>query len=866
MATRIQYFGGNPFFFDLGFDGDLTPVSLGSTEVVVNNTSTGATVTLAGTGMTFSPSGSPTGGTLSSISIAQSGRTVATITATPGVSLVAFDQALEADADGNQGPLSALFQGPLTFDAAAATDGMNLNFDFYSALSGPGTFLGSNAFDYIVGTAGNDLIVPANGDDDIIATDGNDTVDFSLTNVGNLNNAPAIVYSGLETPISVRIDGTANTGSVTSAVGTDTLLNIARVLDWYSAGFTLIGTDFNDSFDITGGDESWMAIRPGEGNDRITITPDSQDQIVRVDYTWNGQHEPSQGIIADLSIGLVSRDGFGGQDTITVANTLAFRALELRATDFADSILGSDLNERFILQGGNDTLDGGDGDQDMVRYDRGGSSSGITLDFQSGVVTGLWEETAFTHSVTSIEQVRGTGFGDTLRGADTDVADWLEGRDGNDLIEGRTGDDRLFGGEGNDTLDGGAGRDRLYGGDGNDLLRVGNVPASGEEFGDIISPGLGNDTIVGQASHMAAGAGIDLLYDQLGGIGGLTITANGNGTGTAVSGDGRVNDTFSFVDHIEGSNDADRITFNSFGSDYRGLVGSGGNDTLEGGTGTNDTAEYRWDEYAPGTTGVVVNMATRTVLDGYGATDTLINIDRVNGSNLDDTMTAGTDGVYFHGYDGNDRLVGGDGDDRLRGGDGADTIVGGAGDDRIDGGETAADLRDLVFGGAGNDTIDGGYGNDELRGDAGNDNIAGGFGADTVIGGTGNDTLTGSAFGDEIYGGDGMDFVNGGFGSDRVNGGAGADSFFHLGIADHGSDWIQDYSAAQGDVLVFGGAATADQFQINQANTASAGDAGTNEAFVIYKPTGQIIWALVDGMGEAAITLRAGGVETDLLA
>ncbi|WP_371157993.1 calcium-binding protein [Jannaschia sp. 2305UL9-9] len=230
---------------------------------------------------------------------------------------------------------------------------------------------------------------------------------------------------------------------------------------------------------------------------------------------------------------------------------------------------------------------------------------------------------------------------------------------------------------------------------------------------------------------------------------------------------------------------------------------------------------------------------------------------------LDLTGTDGED--LLRGGMADDTIDGRGGSDTIEGGDGFDRLIGGLGDDLIFGGATIADLRDLIFGGAGNDTIDGGHGNDELRGDAGNDSIAGGFGADTVIGGAGNDTLTGSAFGDVIFGGDGMDFVNGGFGSDRVNGGADADLFFHLGIADHGNDWIQDYSAADGDVLVFGGTATADQFQINVAVTASAGDARTSEAFVIYRPTGQIIWALVDGMGEAAITLRAGGVEFDLM-
>ncbi|MEQ9696012.1 hypothetical protein WNE31_17575, partial [Shimia sp. SDUM112013] len=106
----------------------------------------------------------------------------------------------------------------------------------------------------------------------------------------------------------------------------------------------------------------------------------------------------------------------------------------------------------------------------------------------------------------------------------------------------------------------------------------------------------------------------------------------------------------------------------------------------------------------------------------------------------------------------------------------------------------------------------------------------------------------------------------------RVNGGAGADRFFHIGIRDHGSDWIQDYNAAEGDVLVFGiGTATADQFQINTTHTTSptgerSGDDNVEEAFVIYRPTGQIMWALVDGAGQDNINIRIAGVEYDLLA
>ncbi len=219
------------------------------------------------------------------------------------------------------------------------------------------------------------------------------------------------------------------------------------------------------------------------------------------------------------------------------------------------------------------------------------------------------------------------------------------------------------------------------------------------------------------------------------------------------------------------------------------------------------------------------------------------------------------------GTPGNDRLEGSAGNDEIQGGDGADTLIGGDGADTIFGGDTTADLRDLVYGGGGNDTIDGGYGNDELRGDDGNDAIEGYFGSDTLIGGTGNDTLSGSALSDQIFGGDGNDFLNGGFGHDRMNGGAGADRFYHLGIANHGSDWVQDYNAADGDRLVFGNAAaTRTQFQINYGTTVGAGDAAVQEAFVVYRPTGQVIWALVDGAGQDHIYLQIGAVSYDLMA
>jgi hypothetical protein len=45
-----------------------------------------------------------------------------------------------------------------------------------------------------------------------------------------------------------------------------------------------------------------------------------------------------------------------------------------------------------------------------------------------------------------------------------------------------------------------------------------------------------------------------------------------------------------------------------------------------------------------------------------------------------------------------------------------------------------------------------------------------------------------------------------------------------------------------------------------------SGDDLVEEAFVIYRPTGQIMWALVDGGGQSSINLQLGDQVFDLLA
>ncbi|MGR3376455.1 Hint domain-containing protein [Salipiger abyssi] len=165
------------------------------------------------------------------------------------------------------------------------------------------------------------------------------------------------------------------------------------------------------------------------------------------------------------------------------------------------------------------------------------------------------------------------------------------------------------------------------------------------------------------------------------------------------------------------------------------------------------------------------------------------------------------------GSSGNDWIDGTSGDDSISGGDGRDTIVGYEGADTIDGGIG----DDSIEAGDGNDVVDTGEGNDTVAGGADNDSISGGDGADSLHGDTGDDTVEGGAGNDTIYGddghdvlrdGDGDDLVYSGAGDDRIEMGAGTDTVYgHSGAdvfvisADSGTNYIEDYSAADGDIL-----------------------------------------------------------------
>lgn len=130
-------------------------------------------------------------------------------------------------------------------------------------------------------------------------------------------------------------------------------------------------------------------------------------------------------------------------------------------TAFADQIFANDGNDTLRGGGGNDTLNGGIG-TDMADYSTAG------LGVNASLQTGLGKSGSETDLFTSIENLGGSAFADTLAG--NGLNNSLAGNQGNDTLLGGGGQDVLTGGTGNDFLGGGSGNDTLFGGAGRDIM------------------------------------------------------------------------------------------------------------------------------------------------------------------------------------------------------------------------------------------------------------------------------------------------------------------------------------------------------------------------------------------------------------
>ncbi|MDO6523956.1 hypothetical protein Q4578_20375 [Shimia thalassica] len=707
----------------------------------------------------------------------------------------------------------------------------------FNGLGGRDTLIGSEGQDTLLGGGGSDSISGEGGDDSILGDGGNDTL------TGEAGNDTLDGGVGLDTlDFSDTVHGSVQVEF--SAVGEGAATDDLGGIDVFTSIEAVIGSTGDDTIIGSAGDET---LSGGDRNDRLEGGGGSDvlDGGAGQDTAVFGFEVPAG---ADVSVDASNFYISSGDDTVTVArNVEVFEFANVTLSNQEVLLLtaiapsGEMLIEGNPLQGQTLTANTTDlaDENGLGTFRYQWLRDGNEIEGASNQTYELVQDDVNSEISVRVTYIDGIGVEESVTSsASTPVSNVNDVAAGNVLISGSPFQGQTL----NADLSG------LFDEDG-----LGDFSYQWLRGGEGIAGATSETYVLGQED---VGEEISLRVSYVDGFG----TTEGS-TSSALLVE-NVNDPVEGELLLSGTAlEGETLTADASGlSDPDGL-GAFSYQWLRDG---NVIAGETGDTYQLAQTDAGASVSVRvSFVDGEGASET------VESDPVSDIQPLA---VNLTGTEGNELLAGTTGDDTLNGGDGADTLVGGEGNDTLIGGTSEEDLRDVIYGGDGNDSIEGGYGNDELRGDAGNDTIAGGFGADTVIGGTGNDVLTGSAFGDQIFGGDGDDFINGGWGYDLVNGGAGADRFFHIGIADHGSDWIQDYDAAEGDILQFGiTTATASQFQVNTAHTATAagersGDDNVEEAFVIYRPTGQIMWALVDGAGQSSINLQIGGDVFDLLA
>lgn len=757
--TNVTFLGNTQdYFFDAFDNADL--VSLEPTLIVVRDLNSGFLTELQGFGFAFNElNSSGVEGTLTRITTVTSALQPVIDISGLALDVNEFDQALEANSLGDGGPLSLLFsQQSINFDASSSNLGADFEFDLVTSpvmavgsifddtlAGGPAddTLQGGDGNDILFGNAGNDVIEGGFGSDVLFGGAGDDTInpgdnirDLDFIDPGTGNNT--IVMSDVDLGyveighrdqalaglggFSFILDGTTNTGSIITPGGTDTLIDVNAALT--ADGLQLDGSELNDVYTVSGvPDGGFLSLRGGAGNDTYNIGQSAG--VIRIDLRQSLLSGPNNGVAVDLANGTVIDDGFGSTDQIT---GIGSATIEIRGTDLADSMTGSDFDDRFITRGGNDSVDGGLG-VDLVRYDRTGVTSGMDVDLAAGTASGSFNGVAFTDTLISIEDVRGSRVGsDTLLGSADD--NLLRGFGGNDSIDGRDGDDTLEGNVGNDTLLGGAGNDLIFGGalssvtDGNDFIGggAGNDTIEVVSGNNTIYAGLGDDSIRG-------GVDADLIFGSAGSNHISThwglLSAVGTGIDTVIggTGDDLVDGTGSFAVEIRGNGGNDNIT-GSAGNDF--IAGGTGNDVMLGGAGIDIIYLGAGNDFAGGGEG-------RDIIYGGAGTNTIY------GGLGDDTVQGGTgDDFIVGGGSGRNILLGNGGNDQVFAGTGNDLVAGGAGDDSIFGG----DGDNTIYLGAGNDFTGGGAGDDAIFAGAGNNRIFGGVGNDTIYSGVGKDVIT----------------------------------------------------------------------------------------------------------------------------
>ena len=679
---------------------------------------------------------------------------------------------------------------------------------------------GLDGVDRLVGGVGNDLLKGGSGGDMYVyaSGDGLDTI---------------IDESGVDDVIYFSSELRSENLLVSRITGTNNLFvhfgdpahGITLTNQWSSSSygieqFHFVGQDGLDAGDIasrylstlvtTGSDVivgSWASEKIASGSGSDTVSSGDGDDIL-----LGGEGDDS----LSGELGNDALTGGLGNDTLNGGRGADNYYYNLGDGDDIINDVGSNDNETSVR----DTLIfGGDiiaddlilsnyaGDWNSIRISFVGADGSIKIASQNSSTSGIESVVFSDESHWTLAELMARYVSD-------------QQTSGDNLIHGSNFADSIAGGDGNDTVLAGAGNDSINGGGGNDYLQG----------------GAGADTYI-----YGRGDGNDVVED------------------TASDNESSIRDTLNFGTGISASDLIFSNVANQWNTISVGLTDQSGSVLLR--YQNNGDSGVESINFIDGSSWNLAQIMARYVSDQQTA-----GSDLIHGSNLADTVQAGSGNDTVITGGGDDAIEGGLGDDDLQGGAGADTYIYnlGDGDDIITDSDSSgeASVKDrLVFGAgitadniifspagesrrslcisfsgaagsvtiinqdpsnAGIETIMFADGTSmDLtqimarfvleQQSAGRDLINGSIFADTVVAGAGDDIIsTGS----------GNDDLTGGLGNDELTGGDGIDTYrYALG---DGDDIISDASSSSGDKMVFAAGITAADILLDPDPTSSA--------------------------------------------
>jgi Ca2+-binding RTX toxin-like protein len=399
------------------------------------------------------------------------------------------------------------------------------------------TLIGDSYSNILIGWSGNDTLTGNEGDDILIGGEGNDTLN---------GGAGLDIASFVDLTASVEIDLSNFSGTITTALGTDTLISIEGLIggsgnDVLKAGATATYLDGDAGNDFLGGSAYADTLIGGSGDDGIAAGAgnDSLDGGDG-DDTLLGQAGD------DTISGGLGQDFIDAGDGIDTVNAGDANDL-INGGNGNDIINGEAGNDSIYGDAGNDIIDGGAGDDDLSG---GNDNDTITGGFGDDRIAGGYGNDILNGGEGS-DTISANDGDDTITGGLG--VDNLYGFTGNDNIDGGDGNDTLLGMEGDDTVRGGTGADYIVGGDGTDTLYGddGDDNMQGNDGADTLSGGLGNDGLDGGAGNDTLNG--DAGNDYLGGGEGNDILNGGDGNDVFVGGAGK--------DTLTGGSGADAFFF-----------------------------------------------------------------------------------------------------------------------------------------------------------------------------------------------------------------------------------------------------------------------------------------------------------------